>query len=991
MIHLVARFLNNIAIVASATAPIFAKRRRVNVCALARRSDDGSGAVPPQPFGPMGLRPNSLSLVVADANTSTLPRFAISARKPHRRWLCYSGNEPLVIGILVFLFLLGNLPVVSGAPLLPLPATQDLFVLDSGSGHVLFIPPDGSVGVAINRSEILALTGGVEVLYENKGIAFDAAGALYFSAFTSSSPGGFFGGDTSILKKTPAGVLSVLTSQADLSAATGNSDADAEGITFGSDGFLYAIDDSSNALLRVDSLTGKVDVFVDSAAFESLAGLTTVAIKGGIAAGPGGILYVQSNGTPTAVLAISSEGTPSLLTSGDPLQALDQFMTRTSNGDILIADESPDVIHRITPLGGVSTFLSQAQLEAANGGGVTPRGGIAFDSAGNFYLAESNADNILRFDVGLNGTVWVSASLVAVVTGVSPNFNGGIAFEPVVITVLLANFANGNNAVFNSRVYLFNPSVKTGRVTVRVFTLPLRGELAQELTVTPLFLGSLGPKSARNIKLAEDILAFVPGIPTPYTTDGGNLTLEFTIGAASVRGAAQVFDNSLTLGFGTYPLQEVPSTPSAGPTVLVANFMNGNTDFFKSRVYLWNPAASAGNVSVRVFTLEPTGLSTLLGMVDLGSLGPESALNIKLAEDILDLLPGIPTPYLANGGNLTLEFTIGAASVRGAAQVFDNSLTLGFGTYPLQEVPSTPSASPTVLVANFMNGNTDLFKSRVYLWNPSNSPGEVRVRVFTLPPNGGLAQELTLTQLFLGSLGPESARNIKLAEDILDFVPGITTPYTADDGNLTLEFTIQAADVRGTAQVFSPTFAFGTYTLQAVPSVPIPGPTRLVASFTNGNDGAFDSRISLFNPSPSAGDITVRVFTLPPSIGTAQELTTTPLELGTLEARSALDIRLAEDILDVVPGITTPYTTDGGNLILELTIKATDVRGTAQVFSSGLSLGTYPLLLSVPFDTKWRNSGTVPKLPYSCQCPLIQSGGANGNTKRFPVYLRFRS
>ncbi len=92
---LVARFLNNIAIVASATAPISAKRRRVNVCALARRSDNGSGAVPPHPFGPMGLRPNSLSLVVADVNTSTPPRFAISARKPHRRLLCYLGNEPL--------------------------------------------------------------------------------------------------------------------------------------------------------------------------------------------------------------------------------------------------------------------------------------------------------------------------------------------------------------------------------------------------------------------------------------------------------------------------------------------------------------------------------------------------------------------------------------------------------------------------------------------------------------------------------------------------------------------------------------------------------------------------------------------------------------------------------------------------------------------------------------------------------------------------------
>ena len=262
------------------------------------------------------------------------------------------------VGILLFLLVLGNPPVASGAPLLPLPETEDLLVLDSGSEHVLRVSPAGLVGIEIDRSEILALTGGIKVLYDSKGIAIDAAGALYFTAFTSFS-GGFFGGETSILKKTPDGVLSILTSQADLSAATGNSSADAEGITFGSDGLLYAIDDSSNALLRVDSRTGKVNVFVDSAAFESVAGLTTVAIKGGIAAGPGGILYVQTNGTPTAVLAISPQGTPSVLSSGDPLQALDQFMTRASNGDILIAGESPDVIHRVTPSGGVSARISE--------------------------------------------------------------------------------------------------------------------------------------------------------------------------------------------------------------------------------------------------------------------------------------------------------------------------------------------------------------------------------------------------------------------------------------------------------------------------------------------------------------------------------------------------------------------------------------------------------------------------------------------------------
>ena len=820
-------------------------------------------------------------------------------------------------------------------------------------------------------------------------------------------------GDTRILKKTPDGVLSILTSQADLSAATGNSNADAEGITFGSDGFLYTIDDSSNALPRVDSHTGKVNVFVDSAAFDSVAGLTTVAIKGGIVAGPGGILYVQSSGTPNAVLEISPQGTPSVLSSGGPFQALGQFMTRASNGDVLVVDESPDVIHRINPAGGVGTFLSQAQLEAANGGAVTPRGGIAFDSAGNFYLAESNAGNLLRFDPSLNGTVWIPASVVVALTGVSPNFNGGIAFEPMPRTVLLANFANGNNTVFNSRVYLFNSSTKAGNVAVRVFTLPLTGGLAQELTPTALDLGTLGAKSGRNIRLAEDILNPL-GITTPYTTDGGNLTLELTIQAAAVRGASQVF--SFDFGFGTYPLQEIPSTPGASPTVLAANFSNGNNTAFNSRVYLWNPSSSAGEVTVRVFTLPLAGgLAQELTAtpLPLDTLGARSALNIKLAEDILTPL-GVSLPYTIDGGNLTLELTIQAADVRGAAQVFSSDFA--FGTQPLQEIPATLSGSPTVLVANVTNGDSLVNDSRIYLWNPSTSAGEVTVRVFTLPVADGTVQELTISSitqanpavvttstdhglvtgdeiritgviemtqvndrefvitvvdadefslngedstghtahvfggvvflmgskpLALGMLGARSALNIKLAEDIL--VPlEIATPYTTDGGNLTLEFTIQAADVKGAAQVFSSTFASGTYTLQVVPPIPPPGATRLTASFTNGNDAVFDSRISLFNPSSSAGDITVRVFTLPLSSGTAQELTITPLELGTLEARSALDIRLVEDIL-VPLEIATPYTTDGGNLILELTIQATDVQGTAHVFSSGFSLGAYPL------------------------------------------------
>ena len=510
--------------------------------------------------------------------------------------------------------------------------------------------------------------------------------------------------------------------------------------------------------------------------------------------------------------------------------------------------------------------------------------------------------------------------------------------EPEPRTVLLAHFANGNNTVFNSRVYLFNPSVKTGRVTVRVFTLPLMGGLAQELTTTPLELGSLGPKSGLNIKLVEDILTLL-GITTPYTIDGGNLTLELTILAPDVRGTAQVFTSGF--GFGTYPLQEIPSTSAESPTVLVANFTNGNNAAFNSRVYLWHPSTSSGEVTVRVFTLPLGGglaQELTLAPLALGTLGARAALNVKLAENILNPL-GVSLPYTTDGGNLTLEFTIQAADVKGAAQVFSSGFA--FGTQPLQEIPSTSSGSPTVLVANFMNGNSDAFSSRAYLFNPSDSDGNVTVRVFTLPLSEGTAQELTGPPLDLGTLEARSALNLKLVEDIL--IPlGIALPYVTDGGNLTLEFTIQAADARGVAQVFSSDFAFGTYPMQEIPSTSSESPTVLVANFMNGNDAALNSRVYLWNPSLSAGSVTVRVFTLPLTAGVAQDLTTAPLDLGTLGAESARNLKLVEDILTPL-GIPTPYVTDGGNLTLEFTIQAADARGVAQVFSSDFAFGTVPL------------------------------------------------
>jgi len=70
---------------------------------------------------------------------------------------------------------------------------------------------------------------------------------------------------------------------------------------------------------------------------------------------------------------------------------------------------------------------------------------------------------------------------------------------------------------------------------------------------------------------------------------------------------------------------------------------------------------------------------------------------------------------------------------------------LGEGPDPDSADPlwaATGAGNPTVLVANFMNGNNTAFNSRVYLFNPSTNPGNVTVRVFTLPLKDGTHRSL---------------------------------------------------------------------------------------------------------------------------------------------------------------------------------------------------------------------------------------------------------
>ncbi|MCH8038809.1 MAG: hypothetical protein IH977_00505 [Nitrospinae bacterium] len=162
------------------------------------------------------------------------------------------------------------------SPLLPFPDTGDLFVLDDGSGSVLRISPTGVVSVVFSETDITDVTGESFVDFEDQGIAFDGivGGAWFFTEDASNT-----------ILKVSGGVLSVHSTETDIENATTLIDPDFEGLTIGTDGFVYVIDDDNQTVIQVDPTDGTMaSIHTSAADFNFL--ITAVDLESGIVAGP---------------------------------------------------------------------------------------------------------------------------------------------------------------------------------------------------------------------------------------------------------------------------------------------------------------------------------------------------------------------------------------------------------------------------------------------------------------------------------------------------------------------------------------------------------------------------------------------------------------------------------------------------------------------------------------------------------------------------------
>lgn len=167
-----------------------------------------------------------------------------------------------------------------------------LYVNDSISNSILRIPvPLGPITRVVIESQIAALLGPGANIDLDSGIAVDQFGNIYFANDDSAN-------DQSnvIFKFSPAGGLSILTTQQQLVLATGTNQIDLD-VGMVLQGILYVMDDGNcDCVLIVNPINGQATVFITEEQITDATGEDGADLEGGIAADKANNLYIGDDG-----------------------------------------------------------------------------------------------------------------------------------------------------------------------------------------------------------------------------------------------------------------------------------------------------------------------------------------------------------------------------------------------------------------------------------------------------------------------------------------------------------------------------------------------------------------------------------------------------------------------------------------------------------------------------------------------------------------------
>jgi streptogramin lyase len=302
----------------------------------------------------------------------------------------------------------------------------NVYVADYVNDIIRKITPDGVVSTFAGTAAAKGSsdgTGAAAHFYEPAGVATDSAGNVYVADSSNNI----------IRKVTPAAVVTTLAGTA---GVVGSADGTGAGASFGNPSGLTTdnagnvyVADTFNDVIRKITPAGVVTTFAGTAGMSgSTDGVGAAArfnVPSDVATDGTGNVYVADSGfgpgcgqgcvdwgnhiirkiTPAGVVSTLA-GTAGMTGSNDGAGAAARFwapqgVATDGAGNVYVADTLNSTIRKITPAGVVTTLAGTAGMQGSTDGTGSAAGfdhplGVAADSAGNVYVADTNNDTIRK-------------------------------------------------------------------------------------------------------------------------------------------------------------------------------------------------------------------------------------------------------------------------------------------------------------------------------------------------------------------------------------------------------------------------------------------------------------------------------------------------------------------------------------------------------------------------------------------------------------------
>ena len=532
-------------------------------------------------------------------------------------------------------------------------------------------------------------TGNAAKFNQPYGIAIDSSGNLYV---TDRS-------DQTVRKVTSGGVVTTIAGTAGLIGTTNATGTAAlfnvpTGIAVGSGGDLYVCD-TNNDTIRKITPAGVVSVFAGLAAeggsLDGASGVGVLLAPQGVAVDSSGNVYVADTGNNSirkvtsggAITTLAGtagtdttdfvEGAPSTAGSTDGTGAGAEFnqpvgIAVDSSGNLYVADTGNDTIRKVTSGGVVTTIAgSPGQTGTADGTGSAARfkgpTGVAVDSNGNLYVADAGNSTIRKITPA--GVVTTMAGLPANYAVVEGTGSAAIFDVPTGIAV------DGNGNVF---------------VTDKLGEVVQKGVVATVVTPPAVPVFTVQPLSVS--------VAGGPVVLNAAAT--GATSYQWYLNGTAISGETNpttLIDDVSALNEGTYTCVATNSagsvTSSAATVGLAVTSDAGHLGNISARAEV----GVGGDIIFGGFVIGPIGTAGTLPVLIRAS-GPALVqFNVAgtLPDPQLQLFNSAQTVIDSNqawGGNTAISLTAAAVSAFAwpSASSHDSALdlSLGTGTYTAQ-------------------------------------------------------------------------------------------------------------------------------------------------------------------------------------------------------------------------------------------------------------------------------------------------------------------